>query len=145
MSGNANILLAPERNYSARGVSYFSTPLNCGQISVSYRTLLKSDQWLSESHSVEVAVRGAINFRRVVDTQVYALGQPTIEAIDEVLRRVQDSRVALGTQKIVWVTLREEPIVYIVSFNLERLTTSPLKDISTRMEHHSACGGKVSR
>ncbi|PPQ89339.1 hypothetical protein CVT25_003176 [Psilocybe cyanescens] len=74
-------------------------------------TLLKSDQWLGESHHVEHGVRGAINFRQVPDTDIYALGQPTIAAIDEVVERVQTTHPT--AQKIIWITLREEPIVYI--------------------------------
>uniref|UniRef100_A0A0W0FRV3 Metal ion binding oxidoreductase n=1 Tax=Moniliophthora roreri TaxID=221103 RepID=A0A0W0FRV3_MONRR len=74
-------------------------------------TLLKSDQWLRESHHVEHGVRGAINFRRCPDTNIYALGQPTMEAIDEVVRRVKAENP--NAKRIVWVTLREEPIVYV--------------------------------
>ncbi|KAK2460946.1 hypothetical protein APHAL10511_007416 [Amanita phalloides] len=74
-------------------------------------TLLKSDQWLRESHYVADGLRGAINFRRVPNTNIYALGQPTIEAIDEVVRRIKASHPS--SQQITWVTLREEPIVYV--------------------------------
>ena len=74
-------------------------------------TLLKSDQWLRESHYVGQGVRGAINFRRVPDTKIYALGQPTLEAIDEVVSRIKKAHPT--SSKIVWITLREEPIVYI--------------------------------
>ncbi|PPQ89323.1 hypothetical protein CVT25_003160 [Psilocybe cyanescens] len=74
-------------------------------------TLLKSDQWLGESRHVEHGVRGAINFRQVPDTDIYALGQPMIAAIDEVVDRVQKAHPT--AQKIIWITLREEPIVYI--------------------------------
>jgi Inositol hexakisphosphate len=74
-------------------------------------TLLKSDQWLRESHYVDQGVRGAINFRRVPDTKIYALGQPTLEAIDEVVSRIKKDHPT--SSKIVWITLREEPIVYI--------------------------------
>ncbi|TFK40212.1 inositol hexakisphosphate-domain-containing protein [Crucibulum laeve] len=74
-------------------------------------TLLKSDQWLRESHHVEHAVRGAINFRQVPSTSIYALGQPTLEAIDEVVHRIKAAHPT--ALKIVWITLREEPIVYI--------------------------------
>lgn len=76
-----------------------------------FSTLLKSDQWLGESHHVEHGVRGAINFRQVPDSDIYALGQPTIEAIDEVVDRIKITHPYAS--KIVWVTLREEPIVYI--------------------------------
>lgn len=73
--------------------------------------LLKSDQWLRESHHVEHAVRGAINFRQIHATNIYALGQPTIEAIDEILVRLKEGHP--NAEKMVWVVLREEPIVYI--------------------------------
>ncbi|KAF8176691.1 inositol hexakisphosphate-domain-containing protein [Mycena galopus ATCC 62051] len=74
-------------------------------------TLLKSDQWLQESHHVDHGVRGAINFRRVPMSQVYALGQPTLEAINEVVARIKNAHPS--AQRIIWITLREEPIVYI--------------------------------
>ncbi|KAL1753037.1 inositol hexakisphosphate-domain-containing protein [Schizophyllum commune] len=74
-------------------------------------TLLKSDQWLSEGAAVEHGVRGAINFRQVPGTNIYALGQPTVAAIDEVVQRVRSAHP--HTERIVWITLREEPIVYI--------------------------------
>ncbi|KAJ3508107.1 hypothetical protein NLJ89_g5936 [Agrocybe chaxingu] len=74
-------------------------------------TLLKSDQWLRESSHVEHEVRGAINFRQVPGTEIYALGQPTLEAIDEVVSRIKNNHP--NASKVVWITLREEPIVYI--------------------------------
>lgn len=77
----------------------------------SHSTLLKSDQWLSKSHHVADGVRGAINFRNVQRTNIYALGQPTLEAIDEVVQRVRDAHPS--AKRIVWIALREEPIVYV--------------------------------
>jgi hypothetical protein len=74
-------------------------------------TLLKSDQWLSESHRVFDSVRGAINFRNIPGTNIYASGQPTESAIDEVVHRVKEAHP--DANKVVWVTLREEPIVYV--------------------------------
>jgi hypothetical protein len=41
-------------------------------------TLLKSDQWLRESHHVEQGLRGAINWRNIPGTNIYSLGQPTV-------------------------------------------------------------------
>lgn len=72
---------------------------------------MKSDQWLSKSHHVADGVRGAINFRNISGTNIYALGQPTLEAIDEVVQRVQDAHPS--ATRIVWIALREEPIVYV--------------------------------
>ncbi|KAF8071749.1 inositol hexakisphosphate-domain-containing protein [Lyophyllum atratum] len=74
-------------------------------------TLLKSDQWLRESSHVEHGVRGAINFRSIAGTNIYALGQPSMEAIDEVVGRVIETNPS--APRIVWITLREEPVVYI--------------------------------
>lgn len=73
--------------------------------------MLKSDQWLSRSSHVAHGVRGAINFRNIPGTNIYALGQPTLEAIDEVVRRVQAENPEAS--RIMWITLREEPIVYV--------------------------------
>ncbi|PFH53133.1 hypothetical protein AMATHDRAFT_138191 [Amanita thiersii Skay4041] len=87
-------------------------------------TLLKSDQWLRESHRVENGVRGAINFRQVPGTNIYALGQPTSEAIDEAVHRIKLAHPA--ARQIIWITLREEPIVYIngAPYCLRRETSS---------------------
>ena len=73
--------------------------------------MLKSDQWLSESQHVEREVRGAINFRNIPSTQIYALGQPTSNAIDEVVNRIKQEHPTASN--ILWITLREEPIVYV--------------------------------
>ncbi|KAF5341719.1 hypothetical protein D9611_001925 [Ephemerocybe angulata] len=102
--------------------------------------LLKSDQWVREGHHVEHEVRGAINFRQVPDSNIFALGQPTVEAIDEVLRRIKSSEPT--AQKIVWITLREEPIVYIngapYCLRRERFSLRNVKDYggisSSRLE-----------
>ncbi|KAH9957448.1 inositol hexakisphosphate-domain-containing protein [Russula dissimulans] len=74
-------------------------------------TLLKSDQWFSESQHVSLEMRGAINFRNIPGTNIYALGQPTVEAIDEVIDRIK--HVHPEATRITWVTLREEPVVYV--------------------------------
>jgi hypothetical protein len=56
-------------------------------------------------------MRGGINFRNIPGTNIYALGQPTIEAIDQVIDHIR--RVHPKAGHIAWVTLREEPIVYV--------------------------------
>lgn len=73
--------------------------------------MLKSDQWLGESQQVPDGVRGAINFRNIPGTKIYALGQPSLDAIDEVVKRIKQANPS--TQQVLWITLREEPIVYI--------------------------------
>jgi protein-tyrosine phosphatase len=42
---------------------------------------------------------------------IYALGQPTLGAIDDVVKRVRSMHP--HAERMVWITLREEPIVYI--------------------------------
>ncbi|KAG1838839.1 inositol hexakisphosphate-domain-containing protein [Suillus tomentosus] len=93
-------------------------------------TLLKSDQWLSESHRVSDSVRGAINFRNIPGTNIYASGQPTESAVDEVVHRVKVAHP--DANKVVWVTLREEPIVYVngapYCLRRERFSLRNMKD-----------------
>ncbi|KAI6025906.1 inositol hexakisphosphate-domain-containing protein [Pisolithus orientalis] len=93
-------------------------------------TLLKSDQWLSRSQRVLHSVRGAINFRNVPGTNIYASGQPTEAAIDEVVGLVKENHP--NVNKIVWVTLREEPLVYVngapYCLRRERFTLRNMKD-----------------
>ncbi|QRV75009.1 paladin [Ceratobasidium sp. AG-Ba] len=74
--------------------------------------LLKSDQWRSESHdSGADRVRGAINFRNIPGTNIFALGQPNEEAIEAVVHRVKEDFPHID--KIAWINLREEPIIYV--------------------------------
>ncbi|OBZ72108.1 Paladin [Grifola frondosa] len=92
--------------------------------------LLKSDQWLSKSHHVAHGVRGAINFRNIPGTTIYALGQPTVEAVDEVVQRVHAAHPSAN--RIMWITLREEPIVYVngapYCLRRERFSLRNMKD-----------------
>ncbi|EKM78648.1 hypothetical protein AGABI1DRAFT_100687 [Agaricus bisporus var. burnettii JB137-S8] len=73
-------------------------------------TLLKSDQWLRRQ-TVEDSIRGAINFRSIPNSNIYALGQPTVEAVDDVISKIKHAHGS--APRIVWITLREEPVVYI--------------------------------
>jgi hypothetical protein len=98
--------------FCAKGVSLFVRSekeklLKCQFIS----TLLKSDQWLREFQDTGTEIRGAVNFRQIPGTGIYALGQPTLEAIDEVIAKVRENHPIAS--RTVWITLREEPIVYI--------------------------------
>lgn len=56
-------------------------------------------------------MRGASNFRNISGTSIYALGQPSTDAIDEVVRQVKEDYP--NVEHIAWITLREEPVVYI--------------------------------
>ncbi|KAF9648669.1 hypothetical protein BDM02DRAFT_3269263 [Thelephora ganbajun] len=76
-------------------------------------TLLKSDQWRTESKHLEHEIRGATNFRDIPGTKIYALGQPTLEAMDQVLQEIRTGHPTAS--RIVWIGLREEPVVYVNS------------------------------
>ncbi|KAJ1307486.1 hypothetical protein OPQ81_001585 [Rhizoctonia solani] len=74
--------------------------------------LLKSDMWKSERHDAWAeTIRGAINFRNIPGTNIYALGQPNEEAIGAVVRRVKEEYP--NVHKVAWINLREEPIIYV--------------------------------
>ena len=70
-------------------------------------TILKEDHWYKES-SNDSTVKGAPNFRKIPDFPIYAVAQPTLSGIKNVLESL-DRR----TSTIIWINLREEPLVYI--------------------------------
>ena len=82
-------------------------------------TILKIDHWQDNSQTrpeQDEVVPGAPNFRKIekfiVDPhQIYAVAQPTQEALERVLEIVSTS---LPTpRRIVWINVREEPLLYI--------------------------------
>lgn len=97
--------------FSEKGI-YSSTLYESWKLKQS-RTLLKSDQWRMESMHLDHEIRGAINFRNIPGTKIYALGQPTLEAMDQVLEEIRAEHPTAS--RIVWIVLREEPIVYVNS------------------------------
>lgn len=56
-------------------------------------------------------IDGASHFRRVESTHVYGVAQPTVEGLRKVVRRLLKDRPR--NDKILWINLREEPIIYI--------------------------------
>lgn len=56
-------------------------------------------------------IRGAIGFRQVSGTSIYATGQPTEDAITNILHIIKERQPDITS--IVWVCLREEPLVMI--------------------------------
>ncbi|KAL8278970.1 hypothetical protein RQP46_008639 [Phenoliferia psychrophenolica] len=72
--------------------------------------ILKNDQWRSMAEGQEPTIRGAINFRRVPNSSLYGLSQPTQDGIERVLESVRRDNAGA---KIVWINLREEPLLYI--------------------------------
>lgn len=67
-------------------------------------TILKLDQW---SENVD-EIPGVSNFRKIPYMDVYASAQPTIEGVENVIQKLSDKH-------IVWINLREEPLIYVNS------------------------------
>ena len=79
-------------------------------------TLQKSDLWLTESASSNEGVRGAIGFRQIKGSTIYATGQPTQDAISTILSTVHERWPNI--ESVIWVCLREEPLVMINGWSL---------------------------
>lgn len=56
-------------------------------------------------------IEGATHFRRIESTRIYGVAQPTVDGLRKVLRSLLTDRPQ--NQKILWINLREEPIIYI--------------------------------
>lgn len=82
-------------------------------------TILKRDLWRQHTplHSGENDIRGALNFRRVPDSNVYALAQPTEDGINCVyFLPIQKARCRLSDRwqavlqgmqgDMIWINLR---------------------------------------
>lgn len=74
-------------------------------------TLLKSDQWLTQSASSTSGLQGAVGFRQIPRSTLFAVGQPTETAIGKVLQAIKERTPNAST--ILWLNLREEPLVYV--------------------------------
>ncbi|KAI8809960.1 inositol hexakisphosphate-domain-containing protein [Cladochytrium replicatum] len=88
-------------------------------------SLLKIDHW--QMGSEEGLIKGAPNFRSAGTLKVYGVAQPTIQGIKSVIKllRSQDNQsmnqidgtcsnfINKPMPDIVWINLREEPIIYI--------------------------------
>ncbi|KAI8638964.1 inositol hexakisphosphate-domain-containing protein [Parasitella parasitica] len=56
-------------------------------------------------------VEGGSNFRRIKHTHVYGIAQPTVDGLRTVIRQLLTDQPK--NNKIQWINLREEPIIYI--------------------------------
>ncbi|KAI7904707.1 inositol hexakisphosphate-domain-containing protein [Cokeromyces recurvatus] len=68
-----------------------------------------------ERHHNFVIIDGASNFRRIDNTNVYGVAQPTINGLRQVIRSlfINNKQQANPCERILWINLREEPIIYI--------------------------------
>lgn len=57
-------------------------------------------------------VEGVPNFRRVPGYKVYCCGQPTLAGLEVALNKVCGETYP-KTNKIIWLNMRQEPIVYV--------------------------------
>ncbi|GAA5805134.1 inositol hexakisphosphate-domain-containing protein [Helicostylum pulchrum] len=64
----------------------------------------------SERHH-NFVIDGASNFRRIENTHVYGVAQPTVNGLRQVVRSLLRDRPK--SERILWINLREEPIIYI--------------------------------
>ena len=79
--------------------------------------LLKRDVWREFLEvDPDAAVPGAVNFRRVPETNVFGTGQPSVDGIHKLLGSVLQHMPAPHhgqPQVVTWINLREEPLVYV--------------------------------
>ena len=54
-------------------------------------------------------VDGAPNFRNIPGFPVYGVGQPSETGMEEIIKKIKKD----DNEKIIWINLRREPIVYI--------------------------------
>ncbi|KAI8337728.1 inositol hexakisphosphate-domain-containing protein [Chlamydoabsidia padenii] len=56
-------------------------------------------------------IEGASNFRRIDNTRIYGVAQPTVYGLKQVIRQLLTDNPR--NERILWINLREEPIIYI--------------------------------
>lgn len=81
---------------------------------LSSQTILKADFWRqeqSQSRGLEIQnLGGASNFRRINGLPVFAVAQPTLTGIQNVVSTISND---VGPVDIIWINMREEPLIYI--------------------------------
>ncbi|KAI8886446.1 hypothetical protein K501DRAFT_177643 [Backusella circina FSU 941] len=138
------------------------------------QTILKVDFWhfsyLSSSLVLNKSnterhhrffIDGASNFRRIENTHVYGVAQPTVNGLRQLIRTLIKDRP--HNDRILWINLREEPIIYINgipyvlrdrAFTLRNLraykgiTGSRLEQLEERLKEDVVrevvqCGGRI--
>ncbi|CEP08320.1 hypothetical protein [Parasitella parasitica] len=106
-------------------------------------------------------IDGASNFRRIENTHVYGVAQPTVNGLRQVIRTLLSDRPK--SERILWINLREEPIIYINgipyvlrdrAFTLRNLraykgiTGSRMEQLEERLKEDvvrevTQCGGRI--
>jgi hypothetical protein len=106
-------------------------------------------------------IDGASNFRRIENTHVYGVAQPTVNGLRQLIRTLIKDKPR--NDRILWINLREEPIIYINgipyvlrdrAFTLRNLraykgiTGSRLEQLEERLKEDVVrevvqCGGRI--
>jgi hypothetical protein len=69
-------------------------------------TILKIDHWQKRQDN-----ELAINFRKTDQFGIFGVAQPTLSAVSLVVDKTLTA--SKGNLKVVWINLREEPVIYI--------------------------------
>jgi len=76
------------------------------------RTIIKSDYYEARTkRDKALAKRGIPRFRHLEDLPIIAVGQPSISGVRSVLDSIRNT--AGDAAEVVWLNLREEPVVYL--------------------------------
>ncbi len=67
---------------------------------------------LQQGPNPQPLLEGAPNFRQVPGSNVYGVGQPTVQGLRSVLKELNAGPNGTGPT-VTWTTLREEPLIYI--------------------------------
>lgn len=121
----------------------------------------KKDQVGNSERHHSFVIDGASNFRRIENTHVYGVAQPTVNGLRQVIRTLLSDRPK--AERILWINLREEPIIYINgipyvlrdrAFTLRNLraykgiTGSRMEQLEERLKEDvvrevTQCGGRI--
>ncbi|KAI9144841.1 inositol hexakisphosphate-domain-containing protein [Paraphysoderma sedebokerense] len=107
-SGVESISGADGNRLIANELEQFVTKNRSGTI-LTQNAILKVDFWPQEGVD-KSPISGAARFRRVDSTKIYAVAQPSLKGISNVLNYIKGETPNI---RICWINLREEPILYI--------------------------------
>eukprot|EP00301_Raphidiophrys_heterophryoidea_P016232 c2578_g1_i1.p1 GENE.c2578_g1_i1~~c2578_g1_i1.p1 ORF type:complete len:412 (-),score=65.73 c2578_g1_i1:161-1279(-) len=86
----------------------------------------------------KIVIEGAPNFRKVPGYPVFGTGQPTFEALSQVLEMVRDTH---GHRRVLWLILRQEPVIYM---NGMSFTPRDRDHLNENMEFPNTSGAEMA-
>eukprot|EP00931_Biecheleriopsis_adriatica_P077155 TRINITY_DN50774_c0_g1_i1.p1 TRINITY_DN50774_c0_g1~~TRINITY_DN50774_c0_g1_i1.p1 ORF type:complete len:441 (+),score=99.75 TRINITY_DN50774_c0_g1_i1:53-1375(+) len=79
--------------------------------SLRYQTILKCDHFPSaQNQKLTERIENSPNFRQVEGSKVFGVGQAGVEGHLNVVKRMLETE---GVDKVMWLNMREEPIIFI--------------------------------